>query len=127
MSGNIGKLILRIMVGGLLLFHGIAKALHGVAPIKGMLKSHQIPEMLAYAVYMGEILAAIFLILGWKSRFWAGVIVVNMAMAVYLTKLGAFLKLGAHGAWAPEVPMLYLLSALAIVFLGSGKYAVTRD
>ena len=127
MSGNIGKLILRIMVGGLLLFHGIAKALHGVAPIKGMLKSHQIPEMLAYAVYMGEILAPIFLILGWKSRFWAGVIVVNMAMAVYLTKLGAFLKLGAHGAWAPEVPMLYLLSALAIVFLGSGKYAVTRD
>lgn len=127
MSDNIGKLILRIMVGGLLLFHGIDKALHGIAPVKGMLKSHHLPEILAYGVYMGEILAPLFLILGWKSRFWAAVIVVNMAMAIYLTKAGVLLKLGAHGAWAPELPMLYLLGALAIVFLGSGKYAIMRD
>jgi len=127
MSDNIGKLILRIMVGGMLLFHGIAKALHGVAAVQGMMKVHHLPEMLAYGVYMGEILAPIFLILGWKSRFWAGVIVLNMATAVYLTKMGALMKLGAHGGWAPELPMLYLLGALAVVFLGSGKYAIMRD
>ena len=127
MSENIGKLILRFMVGGMMLFHGIDKALHGITFIKGLLKSQGVPEMLAYGVYVGEILAPIFLIIGWKSRVWAGVIVFNMALAIYLTKLGAFMKLGAHGSWAMEIPMFYLLSALAIVLLGSGKYAIMRD
>ncbi|HSR73708.1 MAG TPA: DoxX family protein [Sulfurovum sp.] len=127
MSEHIGKLVLRLMVGGMMLFHGIDKALHGVAMIKGLLKSQGLPEMLAYGVYVGEILAPLFLILGWKSRIWAGVIVFNMAAAVYLTKMGVFFRLGDHGAWALEIPMFYLLSALAIVLLGSGKYAVMKD
>lgn len=76
---------------------------------------------------MGEILAPIFLIIGWKSRVWAGVIAFNMAVAIYLTKLGSLMSLGSHGAWAVEVPMFYMMSALAITFLGSGKYAIIRD
>ncbi len=127
MSEHIGKLVLRVMVGGMMLFHGIDKALNGIDFIKGTIKSQGLPEMLAYGVYMGEILAPIFLILGWKSRFWAGVIVFNMAAAIYLTKMGAWFKLGSHGSWALELPMFYLLGALAIVLLGSGKYAVMRD
>ena len=54
-------------------------------------------------------------------------IAINMMVAIYLTQMGAFLTLGAHGAWALEVPMFYLVTAIAIVFLGSGKYAVSRD
>jgi putative oxidoreductase len=34
-SQSIGKLILRIMVGGLLLFHGADKVLHGIGFIEG--------------------------------------------------------------------------------------------
>lgn len=127
MSEHIGKLLLRVMVGGMMLFHGIDKALNGITFIKGVVKSQGLPEMLAYGVYVGEILAPIFLILGWKSRVWAGVIVFNMAAAIYLTKMGEFFKLGTHGSWALELPMFYLLSALAIVLLGSGKYAIIRD
>ena len=127
MSENIGKLVLRLMVGGMMLFHGIDKALHGISFIKGLLRSQGVPEILAYGIYVGEILAPIFLIIGWKSRLWAGVIVFSMAVAIYLTQLGAFMKLGEHGAWAVEIPMFYILSALAIVLLGSGKYAIIRD
>ncbi len=127
MSENIGKLILRLMVGGMMLFHGIDKALHGITYIKGLVKFQGLPEVLAYGVYVGEILAPIFLIIGWKSRIWAGVIVFNMAVAIYLTKMGSLMKLGEHGAWAVEVPMFYLFSALAIALLGSGKYAIMRD
>ncbi len=111
----------------MMLFHGIDKALHGIAYIKGLVTAQGLPEVLAYGVYVGEILAPIFLIIGWKSRVWAGVMVFSMSVAIYLTQLGSFLSLGAHGAWAVELPMFYLLSALAIVFLGSGKYAVERD
>lgn len=115
------------MVGGMMLFHGIHKALNGIAFIKGLVKTHGLPEMLAYGVYAGEILAPIFLIIGWKSRMWAAVISVNMIAALYLTHRGHFGSLGEHGAWAVELPMFYLLSAVAIMLLGSGRYAIMRD
>jgi len=127
MSGQLGKLVLRLMVGGLMLFHGMNKVFHGVGFIKGLIAAQGLPSVFAYGVYVGEILAPLLLILGWKSRIWAGIIAFNMAVAIYLTQMSAFLKLGGHGAWALELPMFYMLSALAIVFLGSGKYAITRD
>lgn len=127
MTENIGKLILRLMLGGMMLFHGIDKALHGIGFIKGLVAGQGLPEVLAYCVYVGEILSPLFLILGWKSRFWAAVIAVNMAVAIYLTQFKGLFTLGAHGAWGMEVPMFYLLSALVVMLLGSGKYAIMRD
>lgn len=127
MAENIGKLILRIMLGGLMLFHGVNKVQHGIGFIKGLVVAQGLPEVLAYGVYVGELLAPVLLILGWRSRIWAGLIAVNMLVVIYLTQMGAFLKLGAHGSWAVELQMFYLLSALAIAFLGSGKFAVRRD
>ena len=127
MIENTGKLILRVMLGVMMLFHGINKAVNGIGFIKGLVAGQGLPEVLAYGVYVGEILAPLFLILGWKSRFWAGVIAVNMIVAVYLTHFKGLLTLGAHGAWGMEVPMFYLLSALVVMLLGSGKYAIMRD
>ena len=127
MSGDIGKLVLRVMLGGLLLFHGINKLQHGIGMVKSMVVGHGLPEVVAYGVYAGEILAPLLLILGINSRIWAGVIVVNMLMAIWLTNFKGMLTLGAHGAWGMEVVMFYLLSALAVALLGSGKYAIRRD
>lgn len=127
MRQDIAKLILRVGVGGMLFFHGINKILHGIGFIKGLVTSHGLPEAVAYGVYIGEILAPIFLIIGWKSRLWAAVIAFNMAAVLYLTHMADFFKLGAHGAWAVELPMFYLLGAVTVTLLGSGKYAVMRD
>ena len=127
MSENIGKLLLRLMLGGMMLFHGIEKAIHGTEFIKGLVVKQGLPEVLAYGVYVGEILAPMFLIIGWKSRWWASIIAVNMLVAIYLTKMNKLFSLGEHGSWAVEVPMFYLMTAVALVLLGSGKYAVTRD
>ncbi len=127
MTDNIGKLILRIMLGGLMLFHGVNKLQHGIGFIKGLVVAQGLPEFFSYGVYVGEIIAPILLILGWKSRIWAGIIAVNMLVVIYLTQLGSFMRLGSHGSWAVELQMFYLLSALAIAFMGSGKFAITRD
>jgi len=127
MLENMGKLLLRWMLGGMMLFHGVHKALYGVGFIRGLVHEQGLPEWVAYGVFVGEIVAPFFLILGWKSRLWAGVIAFNMVVAIYLTQMKSFLQLGAHGAWAMEVSMFYFLTAVAIVFLGSGKYAMRRD
>ena len=127
MTDNIGKLILRVMLGSLMLFHGVNKLQHGIGYIEGLVVAQGSPEFLAHGVYVGEIVAPILLILGWRSRIWAGLIAVNMLVVIYMTQLGAFMKLGAHGAWAVELQMFYLVSAVAIAFIGSGKFAITRD
>jgi putative oxidoreductase len=126
-SQSIGKLLLRIMIGGLLLFHGVDKVLHGIGFIEKMMRIEGLPEQVAYAVYIGEVLAPLMLLIGWRSRWWAGVIAINMLVAVYLVHLKSFLSLGAHGSWALETPALFFLGALAITFLGSGRYAVSPD
>ncbi|SFV58512.1 DoxX family protein [hydrothermal vent metagenome] len=126
-SQSIGKLLLRVMVGGLLLFHGVDKVLHGITYIENAIKIEELPYYIAYGVYIGEVLAPIMLVIGWKSRWWASVVVINMTAAIYLTQLKTFLSLGAYGAWSWEVPIFYLVGALAIVFLGGGKYSVSGD
>ena len=51
--------LLRVMLGGMLLYHGIHRITHGIAPIKKMFVMYHLPEMLAYGVYVGEVLAPI--------------------------------------------------------------------
>jgi len=126
-SQSVGKLILRLMVGGLLLFHGVDKVIHGIGFIEKLMIVQGLPDYTAFGVYIGEVLAPVLLILGWRSRWWASIIAFNMAAAIYLVQLKSFFALGAHGSWALETPMLFLLGALAIAFLGSGKYAISSD
>ncbi len=126
-SQSLGKLILRIMVGGLLLFHGMDKVLHGVGSIEVIMKVQGLPTYVTFGVYVAEILAPLMLLLGWRSRWWGGIIAFNMAVAIYLVHSKSFFTLGAHGSWSLESPMFFLLGALAIIFLGSGKYAISGD
>ena len=123
---DIGRLLLRLVVGGLLLFYGVGKIIDGIGYIEGLVTLQNLPKELAYGVYIGEVVAPILLILGWKSRFWAGVIVIDMGIAIYLVELKNIFVLGEHGALAIERPLMYLVVALAIVFLGGGKYSVDR-
>jgi putative oxidoreductase len=49
-STDLGKLVLRVVLGGLILFHGIAKLVHGPGYVIGMLASAGLPTILAYGV-----------------------------------------------------------------------------
>jgi putative oxidoreductase len=124
---NASKLLLRLMVGGLLLFHGIFKLKYGVGFVETILHAHHLPKILAYGVYLSEIVGAIFLIIGWKSRVWGLVIAFEMVMAIYLTKLHLIFKLGSNGALVIERELLFLIGAIVISLVGSGRYAIDRD
>ena len=57
---HIGILLLRIVIGGILLFHGISK-LHDISFVKIQLVNHALPSIWAYGVYIGEIVAPVSL------------------------------------------------------------------
>lgn len=129
LSPDAGRLILRFCVGGLMLFHGLAKIMHpgSLDFIGGMLSANGLPAMLAYGVYIGEVLAPLMVIVGYQARIGGLIIVINMMLALFLAHTGDFFSLSEHGGWAVELQMFYLLSALAVVFLGSGKLAFKQD
>ncbi|MBZ0335405.1 hypothetical protein MARI_27400 [Marinobacter sp. JH2] len=121
-NADLGKLIIRLTLGGLLLFHGVSKLLNGVGFIEGQLASHNLPTILAYGVYIGEILAPLMIILGYQTRIGALIVVFNMIVAIALVHSHQLLSLGSNGGWSLELQGFFLFSALALIFLGPGRY-----
>lgn len=121
-NADLGKLIIRLTLGGLILFHGIAKLFHGVGFVESQLVSHGLPAFLAYGVYIGEIVAPLMVILGYQTRIGALIIVINMIVAIVLVHMGQLMSLSQSGGWALELQGFYLFIALALVFLGPGRH-----
>src|SRR6187397_2555680 len=92
-----GKLILRLMVGVLMLLHGIAKAKSGVDWMTPMLAAHHLPGFIRYGVYIGEIVAPILLILGIFTRPAGAIVFINMLLAVLLVRADAIGKMAERG------------------------------
>ena len=121
-----GKLLLRIAIGGLMLFHGINKLQGGVGPVAPAVQAHNLPSFVAYGVYIGEVLGPALVLIGLFTRCGALAMAINMAVAVWLVHTGDFNKLNPmSGAWALELQALYFCGALAIFFLGPGMFSVS--
>lgn len=123
---DIGKLLLRLSIGGLLLFHGIAKLSNGIGWMAGMLGGIGLPAFIGYGVYVGEVIAPLLLLAGKFTRPAGLVVAFNMLVAVLLARRDSIAKLNTGGGWDIELEMLFLLGGLAIWFLGSGRYALSR-
>jgi putative oxidoreductase len=123
---DFGKLILRLTIGGLMLFHGIDKLIHGVSGITGLLQQHGYPGFLAYGVYVGEIVAPIMILFGWRTRLGAVLYAVNMAVATMLVHSDDLNQLNQNGGWAVELQALFFFGAIAILFLGAGKFSFSN-
>lgn len=119
-----GKLVLRLTVGILVLMHGIAKLLNGIGPIEGMLVARGMPAFFAWGAYIGEVLAPLLLIIGIYTRAAAGIVVINMVVAIVLAHSAEIFQLNKMGGWALELQGMFLFGALAIVLLGAGRYSV---
>ncbi len=116
-----GKFLLRLALGALLLFHGIHKILYGIDGIKSMLAAYSLPGWIGYGVFIGEVLAPVALIAGFRVRIAALVIAFNMAAAIALAYGKGIFALGPHGGWVIETPLLYLAAALSIAMIGGGR------
>ena len=125
-NNALGLLLLRLSVGGLMLFHGVAKLSHGVSGIGGLLAGKGLPEFLAYGVYVGEVVAPLLVLIGLFSRPAAWVVAINMLIAVLLVHTGDITTIGKTGGWALELHTFYFLGAIAVALLGPGKLSVSK-
>jgi putative oxidoreductase len=66
-------------------------------------------------------------IIGFYSRLGALLIIGNMIFALVLAHRSQMFTLSSTGGWALELQAFYLFSALAVLFLGSGRPALRPD
>jgi putative oxidoreductase len=128
-NDSLGKLILRLTVGPLILLHGVHKMLHleSLDSIRKMLVGINLPSALAYGVFLGEVIGPLMIILGLYSRLGGLLVFGNMVFALLLAHRAQLFTLTNNGGWALELQAFYLLCGLAILFLGSGRLAVKPD
>lgn len=121
---DIAKLVLRLTVGIMILFHGVEKITNGIKGVKYLVTNSGLPEFLAYGVYVGEVVLPILILLGLYARVAALLLAFNMAVAIFLAYGGSLFELGKFGAPLMELPLLYLIMSLLVFMFGSGKYGV---
>lgn len=119
-----GKLVLRIVLAILILFHGVSKLVGGVGFIAGMLQKAGLPGAFAYLVYIGEVVAPLMILFGVFTRAAALVVAINMVVALLLVHTAQFFTLNEQGGWALELQGMYLGSAIALALLGAGRYSL---
>lgn len=123
-NSDIAKLLLRLLVGIMMLFHGVEKIIHGINGVKHLTVQAGLVEFIAYGVYVGEVVVPIFIILGLYARVASLILGLNMMMAIFLAYGSSLFDLGKHGAPVIEMPLFYLVLSLVIFLLGSGRYGV---
>ena len=123
-STDLGKLVLRVVLGVLILFHGVSKLVHGPGYIIGVVTAAGLSAFLSYGVYVGEVIAPILLLLGYWTRVGALIIVINMLVAIGLVHMSQFATLADTGGWALELQGMFFGTALAILLLGAGRFSL---
>jgi putative oxidoreductase len=125
---DIGTLLLRLSVGVLLFFHGYYKIVNGVTWIEGLLLPLGLPNFVSYGVFIGEVIAPVLLVAGFRTRIAALIIAFNMFMAVFLVFRDKLYTLKeAGGGWIIELEALFFFGALVLFFTGGGKYGLSSE
>ena len=78
---NLGLLVLRLGVGGMMLIHGLSKIIGGIGSVKYLVEAAGLPSFLSYGVYVGEVIAPLMIIFGWRTRLGALILAVNCLVA----------------------------------------------
>jgi putative oxidoreductase len=123
-ADDVAKLLLRLAVGGLMLFHGIQKIRHGVDFMHPLLEAKGLPTFIAYGSYLGEFVAPVLILAGVLTRLSSLAVAGTMVMAVFLALSNEVLTLNKFGGWAIELNAFFFLAALALALLGPGRISI---
>lgn len=121
---DLGRLVLRVTLAVLLLFHGVSKLIGGIGFISGMLEKMGLPGAIGYLVYVGEVIAPLLILVGVWTRLAALIVAGNMVVAVLLVHTKEFFTMSQTGGWSLELQGMFFFAAIALALLGAGRYSI---
>jgi putative oxidoreductase len=123
---DLAKLLNRVTVGVLILFHTWA-VINGEQAIRDTLSFWGLPTALAWTAVFFEGIAPIMVILGIYARIGAWIMVAWMVLAFVLAHVhtGHLWQLMPNGVgWRIEVALFFLVESLVIALQGAGRYSL---
>lgn len=120
----IAPLVLRVVIGGLFVWHGIDKFNAGIGMVEGMFEMWGVPlpGITAPLVAVIEVVGGLALVLGIMTRPVAGLLSIVMIGALIYVKVDTgLIPMDAAGA---EVDLAYLAGLLALMAFGPGPYSL---
>jgi putative oxidoreductase len=122
---DVGILIVRLVVGGLFVGHGVQKLFgwfggYGLSGTGGFMESlgYRPGKTFAFITGAVEVGAGILLMLGLATPLAAAAVIGVMLNAIFTAKRQA----GLFGGW--ELDLVYLAAAAALAFTGAGAYSL---
>ena len=133
-NDNIAGLIARVVLGIVILPHGLQKTLgmfggSGFTNTVDFFVSTGMPSIVAVLVIAGESLGAISLIVGFLARFSAAAITLIMLGAIFMVhgNHGFFMNwFGANEGEGFEYHILAIGLGLIVIVVGAGKASIDR-
>ncbi len=125
MNKNISLLLARIFFAGLMIWnHGLSKFLE-LWPFNDVaISDRDLFDLGALAsvilFVLGEFLAPIFVLIGYKTRIFSLFPIITMFFAIVLVHSDM-----SFGTW--EKALLFLVGFLMIFLMGPGKYSIDRN
>ena len=121
-STDLGLLLIRLMVGAVLIYHGQAKLFGGLDQFAGFLATMHVPapHVAAALSALAEFGGGLVLVSGLAFRYALWPIVVNMAVASLAVHGNGFSVLNG----GMEYPLTLGVAVLALIFTGPGRWTV---
>ena len=121
---NIALLVLRIFFAGSMLYgHGLGKLtrlIEGNLSFSNPIGIGEAPTFIL-AVF-SEFLAPIFIIIGYKTKFFSFFPAATMFVAAFIVHMA-----GGDPFGRVEKPLLFLVGFIVIMMMGPGKYSIDRN
>ncbi len=99
---NLGLALTRVSIGFPMLFYGVNKLFNGIDFIQQLLINNGLPGLLGYGVYLGEIVAPLFILIGLRTRIASLIFSINCITAILLAKSQHVFELNSSGGWSIE-------------------------
>jgi putative oxidoreductase len=119
------SLIMRVVIGIIFMFHGIAKFQMGLSNVDAWFSSFGIPGFMAYVVAVLELVGGMMLIVGLLTRYVSALFVIMLIGAIFTSKLSAGL-LGDGQMPGYELDLGFMLVLLYLVVSEQSAISVDR-
>lgn len=118
-----GALALRVALGAMFIAHALLKALVFTMPgFAGFLGTVGYPTVLAWPIFLAELLGGIAILVGFYGRFATLALLPVLLGATLIHAPNGWLFTAANGGW--EYPAFLAVAAIAHILIGDGALAV---
>lgn len=116
----LGLLVLRVVLGVIMIAHGMGKIFGGLAKHMGMVGNLGMPQWMGYLSAGTEFFGGILLILGLLTPLVGLAVCIEMLVAV----VKVHLKNGLMGPGGYEFPLILAATGFALIWFGAGPLSL---